>query len=41
MEVEQRIQKIKKKNHSYVALEEILNFVESKRIGSGKELVTV
>lgn len=40
MEVEQRIQKIKK-NHSYVALEEILNFVESRGIGSGEELMTV
>lgn len=38
MEVEQRTKKIqkKKKNHSYVALEEILNFV-----GSGEELMTV
>ena len=39
MEVEQRLQK--KKNHSYVTLEEILHFVENRGIGSGEGLMFI
>lgn len=40
IEMEQRIEKVFFKSHFYVGWEEILNFVESREIGSGKELMT-